>query len=79
MNFDEFEVRKAMDSRLSALRPDPARRERIRQEIKREEEPAVKKKLTLSLALTIVIVLVLTGVALAVGLNLLLWPTGQPS
>lgn len=43
MNFDEFEVRKAMDSRLSALRPDPARRERIRQEIKREEEPAVKK------------------------------------
>ena len=70
MNFDEFEVRKAMDSRLSALRPDPARRERIRQEIKREEEPAVKKKLTLSLALTIVIVLVLTGVALAVGLNL---------
>ncbi len=63
-------VRAAVDRRLSALQADPARREQIRQRIREESEPKMKRKMTVSLAFALVAVLALGGVALGLTMNL---------
>ena len=70
MRINGTEIRSSMDSRLSALDADPARRARIRQRIYEAEEPVMRRKLTLSAALAVALVLALVGTALAVGINL---------
>jgi len=63
----EEEVGRAMDARLSAMDADPARRQRIRESISKEEK-SVKKKMTIGLAFALA-ALALMGAALAAGMN----------
>ena len=70
MRLDEKKIRLSMDSRLSSLDADPARRRRIRKMIYEAEEPVMRRKLTTSAVLAVVLVMVLVGTAFAVGINL---------
>ena len=70
MRFDERMIRPSIDSRLSSLDADLARRTRIRKKIYKAEEPIMRKKLTTSAVFAVVLVLVLVGTAFAVGINL---------
>ena len=68
MKLDGQDVKRALDARLSALDADPARRERVRRRIEKEEQP-VKRKMTVSLAFALALVVALAGAALAAGMN----------
>ena len=70
MKLNGTQIRSSMDSRLSALDADPARRARIRQRIYEAEEPVMRRKFTVSAALAAALVLALVGTAVAVGINL---------
>ena len=70
MRFDAQKIRCSMDSRLSSLDSDPARRRYIRKAIYEAEEPVMKRKLTTSAVLAVVLAVVLVGTAFAVGINL---------
>lgn len=67
------EIRRAMETRLSALEGSEARRARIRARVAEpKEEPKVKRKLSMAMVVAIAVMIALSGIAVAeiVGLNL---------
>ena len=70
MKLDNTKIRASLDSRLSALEADPARRARIRRRIYEAEEPVMKRKFTASAVFAIALAIMLMGTAIAAGINL---------
>nr|HRX09364.1 hypothetical protein [Candidatus Limiplasma sp.] len=69
MKHNPQEIRAAMDSRLSFLTANSARRARIRQAIREEEHPRRKRSITGIAAMASLVLVVAAGVALAAGLH----------
>ena len=68
MRLEGQEIKRALDARLASLDADPARRERVRRRIEKEEQP-VKRKTTVCLAFALALAVTLAGAALAAGMN----------
>ena len=77
MNFNEAQIRTALDRRLGAIRSDAARRSRIWQSIEQEEQKHMKKKLTLTAAVALCVLLIGTVAFAAVSGHLANWFSGE--
>ena len=69
MKLNPQEIRAAMDSRLSFLTANSARRARIRQAIRKGEQPRRKRTMSGIAAVASLVLVVAAGVALAAGLH----------